>query len=730
MAKSDSGEKKVIKNKSNSHLIQVAVVCLAGVSLFTTAQGMTRYIFKNDAISYASSTAIQGILLAMSMGLPEYLQGVFKNQWNIFFKWLVSIVIVALTGVALFCSSWFSYIYIAEVVHFDSWDIESELLVQQTYRAELYDAKDYAHAYRVYLENSLGEKIIELDTMANELEQNEKYEFQDIEWETERARYAGMETLAGNYMLPVIDTMENAMQENSSQNSREQAARAIEDAENNINNRKEVVDQRLEDINANIDSYNTRIADYTNRINRATEGTDISSLQAALNNTTQLLQRETENQNTFLAEYDQLNEGLSQLQIYETYLGLNESTSSITIKSQLFDMQTEFFAENPDEEALLTTAEVIFKSLRSATNEKEKNEKEEQLAYMKLLVQMNQLTLNLKDYSSIKKIESQLEDYINKLATQDVGMATEGWKEFWRGRLDNLKSVISSMPVYVAETENNVENMTVSQREILQGYRRNDSSKRLDDMLRLYIAEHNALYQGLIYLWSPYNGLAWFALILAFSFDVSGFILGFVTQGDGKEDENIQDETLMDKISGNMKYRKNSSKVPWSILPTLHKYWILTGDYEKKDSVYSYQVFEDGLPENWKVSDTASYGYGIYKQDSSVETKGAQVPKTQKEILFRGQAGGPQDGVYLNCSLKFNEGSLLLVEEINNVKSSERFLVNLYEYVPVHSYSHSRGESRTIPVKDLTKSNFEAQMAVLALNDKGSRVAAIYVVED
>ena len=83
-----------IGGENNNHLIQAAVICLAGVSLFTTAQGMTKYIFRNNVISYASSAAIQGILLAMSMRLPSYVQGVFKNQWKRIFKYLVSGAII------------------------------------------------------------------------------------------------------------------------------------------------------------------------------------------------------------------------------------------------------------------------------------------------------------------------------------------------------------------------------------------------------------------------------------------------------------------------------------------------------------------------------------------------------------------------------------------------------------------------------------------------------------
>ena len=837
METSKTGRKR---GQKKHQLIQAAVVCLATVSLFTTAQGMNKYIFENTPISFAASAAIQGILLAMSMGLPTYIGDVFKNQWNVLLKILVSFFILILTLVALICSSWFSYIYIAEKVHFDSWNTESELLVQQAYREELYNAKDYAHAYRVYLENSLGEKIIELEKIADELEKSEQLEALKVEWDQIRADYGEMGTLVGGYMLPVIDTMKNAMKEDHSPNSREQAVMAIEDAKNNINNRKEVIAQRLADINGNIDSYNTRIANYENQINRATEGTDISSLQATLNNTRELLQKETEKQSKLLTEYDQLNDAFSKLQIYETYLGLNESTSSITIKNQLLEMQTEFFAENPDEEALLGTAESIFKSLRNAST----YEEGDKLSYSNLLVQMNQLILNLKDYSIIKKTEAQLDSYINEFALEEVGNTAEveeteeaqevetkgtekiqeagtsteettveegtketaeeegteagasteetteeegteagtsteetteeeeteaetketaeeeeteaetketvgeegekteetketeakkikddSWKKKWNGQLEELKSVISAMPVYteVADSTNETNSLTDLQREILQRYSRNESSNRLDDMIRFYIADHNALYQGIIYLRSPYNELAWFAFFLAFLFDIAGFILGFVNQGN-IENRTVDEEENPDDRD-NEKNGDMDNTVEWSILSTLHKYRILTGDYEKKDGIYSYQVFENGLLRTWKVDDTVSYKQGIYKQDSAVETKGEQVPKTQKDILFHDQAGGPQDGVYLDCSLKFNEGSLLLVEEVKNAKS-EKFLVNLYEYVPVHSYSCSRGESRTVPVQDLAKNNFAAKMAVFALNDKGSRVVAIYVVED
>lgn len=725
MKGSNSEQKQVKRNINNSQLVQVAVLCLSAVSLFTTAQGMNEYIFKVPAISYAASAAIQGILLAMSMGLPAYIHNVFENQWKIFWKIFVSAIIILLTIVTMFCSSWFSYIYIAEVVHFDSWQTDSELLVQQTYRAELYDARDYAHAYRSYLENSLGEKIIVLEELAEGLAENEQMDNLQMNWSEERLRYE--ETLVAVYMIPIVDTMETAMGEGSNQNLREQAARVIEDTKTNINDRKEIVNEELENSIEKINNYDGDIESLTKRINNATVGTDTTSLENALNNTIRLLESETERRTSFELESEQLDGAISRLQIYETYLGLNNSTSSIAIKSQLLEMQTEFFAEDPDQKALLNTAEAVFTSLRNAATYEDKDK----LSYTNLLVQMNQLILNLKDYAIIKEIESQLETYINNFALRDKNIKEEDWKKNWRNQLENLKSVISSMPIYtdIGVSEGETSSLTDYQLEMLQSYNRNEASGRLDDMIRLYIVKHNALYQGLIYLGSPYNKLAWFALILAFAFDVSGFIFGFINQGEVEKEKVNKEEKYDSEIGRKVTYGKRKDKVSWSILTTLNKYRILTGDYEKKDGIYSYQVFEDGLLQTWNVEDTVSYKYGIYVQNPTVKTKGTEVQRIHQEILFYGQQGGPNDGIYLDCSLKFNEGSLLLVKEINDTKY-ERFLVNLYEYVPVHSYSLSRGESRTVPVRDLTKDNFVAQMAVLALNDKGSRIAAIYILEE
>ena len=205
--------KQVTNSKAvgKTQLLQFAVVCLAIASFFTTAQGMHQYIFDNSTIAYVTSGAIQGILLALSMNLPKFMKRIWgenNNLLKIVGKLLIEVVLLLLTAVSLFCSSWFSYVYIAETVHKGSWNTDSRLLVQQTYRSELYSANDYAKAYRAYLETELGQKILNLQTLANELP-TQASDF-NMDWNAERQNYASDNTMANSLMSTVIDQMENA----------------------------------------------------------------------------------------------------------------------------------------------------------------------------------------------------------------------------------------------------------------------------------------------------------------------------------------------------------------------------------------------------------------------------------------------------------------------------------------------------------------------------------------
>lgn len=744
-------ERKIQENRiqesaitgNNTSLLQIGVVALAMVSFFTTANGMSQYIFSNDKpIAYAASGAVQSILLALSMNLPRYLSGIWSWARNRITKLTLCAAAIVLTIVAIFCSSWFSYVYIAETIHKDSWGVDSKLLVQQNYRSELYDARDYARAYRFYLEESMGEKILQIENQARQLPDN--YVSDNVDWENEREDYVvngGM--TAASYMSTVIDAMQRALQ-NSSQEERDFAVTAVADAKENIEKRMEGIQQNLNVIDTNITQYDNQIASLTRRMNNAAAGTNTAELAASIDRYTLLINQLTQQQADLQTESMQLDRALLRLTYYESLLGLSSSTSAISIRSKLMQIQSEFFQQQPDEKKMLEIAQTIFEDLRNASRsafgEENANGSEEELTYMNLLIQMNQLLRNLTEYSTTKKIEAELDDLVNELGQIDV--ETESGKEIsasknssseskekegevntlWKKRLENLKTEISAMPVYeVSEgtTEKEAGALSEAQMNILRSYDRDRSCRHLDDIIRRYLTSHNAIYAGIIYLQSPYRSLAIFALILAFSFDIAGFVFGVVIQ---KEEQQETQKGDNEPVFTSSEHRQSE----WGILETLRYYRVLTGDYENKDEIYYYQVFDNGLLDRWDVQDEKPYKRGIYVSDGSDSNRGVAVGG-EETLLFTEQPGGPVDGVYRNCRLIFDEGSLVYEREASGKEEPKRlFLANVDEHVPVHSYNYQKGENQTIPAKEL---DIQADVAVAALNKKGTRIAAIYIIE-
>lgn len=867
------------ENRNSTQLLRIGVIFLSVVSFFTTANGMSKYIFNdNDIIAYAASAAIQGILLALGMNLLGYL----KNIWNksritagqeqsaqsnkgwalvgrllekagsLLGRTVLCGLVVLLTLVAIFCSSWFSYIYIAETIHRDSWGADSELLVQQTYRTELYKARDYAHAYRIYLEENVGKKIILLEEQTMQL--SDSAVDLSINWEEEKDRYVtGGGTTAASYMATVIEAMTKAMpnssQQSASQEDRDLAAAAIVDAKANIEDRIESIQQNQLTLDGNITNYGNQITRIQNQIDRSADDANVTALNNSISNYTRLIGEASQRQTDLQTESMQLDSALERLAFYESQLGLSSSTSSISIRVKLLQLQSEFFAQEPDEEELLKIATDIFTNLRNAVSKAADGEaSEDPFSNANLLVQMNQLIQNLKDYTEVKAIESNLDNLIAKLRNMetitesglllepealsspaeenksgdivisnwsatptgssgeqpapvgsgepdettaptdetvpvaspvsssriessdqteaamptDLALATpivgkepaisaetttptnssepdletdasssekqdNHWQSEWRKMLTELKAQISTIPKY-SEGEmagNGADGVLLeSQVNILLEYDRESSNKNLDEMIRRYISNHNAIYQGIIYLQSPYRSLAIFALALALSFDISGFIFGFVVQGNSLQDENSDIKDKSDQVARST--LEEDDQTMWSILRTLNRYIVLTGDYESKDGNYYYKAFKDGLLYQWAVKDTAPYAQGIYIQEEVNDewSKGKNLPEGGQKLLFNRQSGGPKDGIYMDCQLAFEEGSLILLE-----KGQQSFLTSIDEYVPVHCYCPNKGENRTIPVSQLAAKALNDKLIVVALNTKGTRVAAIYIIE-
>lgn len=729
--------------KSGSQLLQFAVICLAIASFFTTAQGMRSYIFNGEpTIAYVTSGAIQGILLALSMNLPRFMRRIWNEEKsNVFTKAIIEIVLLILTGISLFCSSWFSYVYIAETVHKGSWAMDSELLVQQIYRNELYDASDYSKAYRTYLEAELGQKILDLQSLANQLP-TQASDF-NMDWENERQQYASDDTTASGHMTTVINQMETAFVTAPSQENRDLAAQAVTEAQAGIETELKNEQASIDIINSNLSAYSSQINSLNQQIRSATTQTELASLRETLDRYQAMQLTEVSRQQTIQQEINALENAQNRLNVYAVNLGLSNSTSSISIKSNLLEMQTELFKDNPDVDSLRSLATETFANLRNAESLSTDSEGESSLSYSNLLTQMNTLVLNLNDYASIKSIETTLNDLTNGLRRATTSTSNTKWKSVWQTRIENLKAQISALPTFVTSSAD-VSEITESQQRILTGFDRTKSCANLDNATRRYINDHNALEQGTIYLTSPYKGLALFALVLAFFLDLSGFVFGVVDLGakENKNDLGISDnndrETIdVPKIFKSMKEKVGENESQWSIRPTANSYKVVTGNFRCEDGVYYYGVFENGIHKEWKVVDDHAYHEGIYLVDNIAARKGVALSEKHQDVVFSNQGFEkmPQDGVYLNGTLSYHEGSLLFKADVGEKshKSTESnaspyYIANVEEYVPVHCYAPKRGENITQPAIDLAKFPMKVKVAVLALNPECTRIVAMYLI--
>ena len=728
--------------KSGSQLLQFAVICLAIASFFTTAQAMRSYIFNGEpTIAYVTSGAIQGILLALSMNLPRFMRRIWNEKSNVFIKAIIEIVLLILTGISLFCSSWFSYVYIAETVHKGSWDTDSELLVQQIYRNELYDASDYSKAYRTYLEAELGQEILNLQSLANQLP-TQASDF-NMDWESEQQQYASDNTVASSYMATVINQLKLAFETAPSQENRDLAAQAVTEAQTNIEAALENEQTSLDGVERNLSTYNDQINTLSRQITNATTQAEAARLRETLGRYQEMQSTAAAQQQTIQQEISALRNAQGRLNVYTVNLGLSNSTSSILIKRNLLEMQTELFKDDPDIDSLRNLATETFSNLRNAESLFAGSEGGNSLSYNDLLTRMNTLVLNLNDYASIKSIETTLNDLTNGLRRATTSTSNTKWKSVWQTRIENLKAQISALPTFVTSSAD-VSEITESQQRILTGFDRTKSCANLDNATRRYINDHNALEHGTIYLTSPYKGLALFALVLAFFLDLSGFVFGVVDLGakENKNDSGISDnndrETIdVPKIFKSMKEKVGENESQWSIRPTANSYKVVTGNFRCEDGVYYYGVFENGIHKEWEVVDDRVYHEGIYLVDNIAARKGVALSEKHQDVVFSNQGFEkmPQDGVYLNGTLSYHEGSLLFKADVGEKShrstesnASPYYIANVEEYVPVHCYAPKRGENITQPAIDLAKFPMKVKVAVLALNPECTRIVAMYLI--
>lgn len=668
------------------YIMRIATVLLAIVSWWATAQGMAECVFADQWQANLASLAVQSILLGLNFYFPVFI----RRSKNILAKIILSVLVL----VVLSCSSWFSYVFIVGKTYERSWDTDSQLLVQSTYRAELYDASDYADEYTETLRDDLTGQIAGLYEQASVLEAQNIQITDNLNLEQDRSEYANNDDFAAQSIIAsAITSMEQALQENASAGDREQASTILSELESQANSQIEQLDVDIQTARTDTNQAESRLETARRNLNNPPEGADIADLQdsyqAAQNRYDECIDREA----ALDKDRSDYSEALRIITQYLSYLGISASNTGTQIAVSLRDIQIELLQTDPNMETIEDQAIEIFERIQSANSFSVTGDTN---TYQSLLNNMNSFIRDSRTYSSVKIAAQGLDDLTSDL--RNTAIDTDGWKSIWTDKLNELKLEIGSLPTYTGTTSST-----------LRAYDRTDSMDRLDKMIQRYITDHNAVDQAIIYLLSPYNGLGIFSLVLAYFLDIAAFVTGFVIDAVDKNERKMDSELQEHNRRGD-----DCMEAPM----TARRYVYLTGNFSKEDDKYYYQAIE-GIEETEVEMDKPELPVGFY-----VELKNSFRPVMSQTLSLYQMQSTPCDGIYQQCYLQHTDHILSTRTEEESVW---HFLASMEKDTPL--YRVRQNQCVLESVQDIPPET-RMRTAILSLNGKGTTIAAVFLEEE
>lgn len=718
------------------NILQIGAVLLAAVSFWATAQGMKDFVFPKPWQAYAASLAIQGILLGMNFALPSFLK---KAQL------FIRICLVVLTCIALFCSSWFSYIFIAQKAYKQSWDSECLLLVQETYQKELFDSEQYARENRRELATGISEEINSLYNLANRLNANSPTEQLEYDFQADYSSFAD-NSAAGADIRMIVPQMEKLFAGDASREDREALAVLLDATQTKYQEQLTRNQARQNELNARIANIQQQL---TSERRARSEEERSSEL---INQLTQQQAGINGELNDLDAEITDIQRVLNKIKNYQFLLSTVENGMQIQVTVILQNIQKELVAESSSSADTSQKMADLFDLLQKSSNLFDSSD----ISYSELLSKVTALTYEINDYMRFYSNETQLRELVDSLSDK-----TDTKNEL--SKIEAEKNDEETITVTETETETDISDSTVSvssnkrtdanekdeakqktaellqkwvdKTETLKGiiislperdnglsYSKASSLNRLNEVIRRYATEHNDAHQGLIYIFSPYWPMALFSLILALFFDLSGFVVGVVIYKFNEDNVDKINEDINDKQSNN----KTASipAVPFAMLnpggasmtKTLRQYYMFTGDYEKSGTDYYYKAFLNGKEEEIEGKTGDAYEEAIYLKHN----KNSFEPVEEQSLTLDINPDSSKDGVVCNKMLCYKNNLLLASDsDQKNV-----VLAQVDEGTPVFilndDYIHA------CPIKRME--SLEVKTGVLALSPQGNSVAAVYLI--
>lgn len=485
----------------NSHnegirIVKIAAFCFAIVSWFATAQGLQEYVFNGQYWQACMiSFGIQSILFVFNLKLPEYFaqigkrvpnnlrkyrkyhlgkkRGTFKDT----FKWTRLQKIIAFFYVLiLLASSFFSFVYMTNLVYKNTRYIDANIVLDRNYRMYLNKVDVYTNEFIKVSQLIINKKLSDLQSL-----------IKDSNVQSERKSKSELQN----------ELIEKEKELNDKIVAQENAQYIFDTA-------KEIYETPMDVRWRDLSTYNSeRMAYETERgkLNAAKEATSVAKLeldkaQLALDNYKPTLNTVVHDLLVATLNFQSNSDELKSLmtQLNDIVLETNESEITAETFAQIV-VHTKELSISIDNYHLLN----MIQSKEGDNND---------IADFKTQMISNEIIV------PAPSSESFLED-------------KEQWETQWKKRFLLLENIIKSVPNYSESTTSAIDNIgEIVDIQSLKEFKAQEISDKIDIIVRTNLANINALERAIKLLVSDFSILAWFSFGIAIFFDISSLLAG------------------------------------------------------------------------------------------------------------------------------------------------------------------------------------------------------------
>ena len=499
-----------IKKKETEfwNFINICSVFLAFISLYTTAEGMNRFFFREDRIhGYLISLAVQGILLSLNLRLPRYLMGKALPA---------KACAIGLYVFTVLWSSGFSYIFMSNVIYQDTWMKDAQIEMTGLYQEGKQKLTVQAGEA---MEKAVGEVLGDVTAFKSRAVQNDG-----------TVLTAGTSVEYQNYLPlfaedPRMLQAIYALQEGKSASGEVSVILdTLKEKEETLTGELEAVTQKLEETDSKLSQLDQQRTELIDKRTKVAAGSDAhSSYTDSINEKTESIRSLKDEKENDAKEAQEIRDRLRAVQSMLSAGQLTQNSASGQTDQDFAGIMAQLGSTEPDLEEIGRLTDNIYATLVGGTQAGQNMEEYEQLLedYLKLRSDLGTAS-DIRGVIAWLEEEDTVAEETERLVKMDGG--EEGlnlWRDTWNQALTGLKSQVLLIPEDIdvtdtVQTGKKAEQWKKEREKLLGG---------ITGMQRNYLLELNDVEKAGNYLFGSFPAMAWFSLLFAIYLDTAPMLL-------------------------------------------------------------------------------------------------------------------------------------------------------------------------------------------------------------